>query len=205
MGSNVDEILSHITITAVAESLGLKVKMRRCQATWRPKADGWNVSLNDAKGVWFDHARGEGGGVLDLVVRIRDCTRLDALQWLSYLTGVPLYNPSVEDRQALERKLREAENEGRAFIDWRYRSVELIRELRDEQMAVYRGAVRYLLNHPDPEPGDFKYELAEKVFDSYWQRVEQADRALDVLRDATATELLPVFRSNIRRKAEVAV
>lgn len=63
-------------------------------------------------------------------------------------------------------------------------------------MAIYHNAVRYLMKHPDPELGDLKYQLAESVFDTNWQRVEQADRCLDVLRNATAAELLPVFRSS---------
>ena len=91
--------------------------MRRCQAKWRPKADGWNVSLNDDKNCWLDHVAVEGGGVLDLIIRVRDCSRLEALQWLSYLVGVPLYNPTPQERQAMERSLQAAEAEGRAFSE----------------------------------------------------------------------------------------
>lgn len=129
MGSNVDEILNRTTITSVAETLGLKIRMRRCQAAWRKGKD-FNVALNDAKGVWFDHVAAEGGGVLDLVMRMRDCSRLEALQWLSYLTGVPLYNPTPAERQAMDRRLQAAEAEGRAFIEWRHRSIEVIRAYR---------------------------------------------------------------------------
>jgi hypothetical protein len=48
------------------------------------------LSLNDARNVWHDFTTNEGGGVLDLVVRICGGPRLDALRWLADFAGVPL-------------------------------------------------------------------------------------------------------------------
>jgi hypothetical protein len=49
-----------------------------------------NVSLDDSSGVWHDFVSGDGGGILCLVMRLRGCTKRDALMWLADFVGVPL-------------------------------------------------------------------------------------------------------------------
>jgi hypothetical protein len=68
-------------------------------AKWRG-GDGFNVSLDDARGLWHDFLTGEGGGVLDLVVRVRGGSRQDALRWVADLVGCPL---DVHPLPAFER------------------------------------------------------------------------------------------------------
>ena len=41
-----------------------------------------SLSVQLGKGVWFDHETGEGGGVIELVMRERQCSRGEALAWL---------------------------------------------------------------------------------------------------------------------------
>ena len=41
-----------------------------------------SLSINLVKGVWHDHEANVGGGVIDLVMRERDCSRGDAIAWL---------------------------------------------------------------------------------------------------------------------------
>ena len=65
----------------------------RAVAVWR-RGDGLNVSFDDARGLWHDFTTGEGGGVLDLVVRICGGSRQEALRWLADFAGYPL-----DDRQ----------------------------------------------------------------------------------------------------------
>ena len=69
---SVADIIGRVRITQVVEALGGKVRHNRCQAFWR-RGTGFNVKLDDSVGAWFDHARGEGGGVFDLVQKIRGC------------------------------------------------------------------------------------------------------------------------------------
>jgi hypothetical protein len=85
-------------------------------ASWRG-GDGLNVALDDGRGVWYDFTTGEGGGILDLVSRIRGGSRQDALKWLADFAGVPLFEQSLsaeeraqlaEERQRRERDLSEA-------------------------------------------------------------------------------------------------
>jgi hypothetical protein len=89
-GDRANQILSRVTISQVWCALGGDPPKRgRASAFWRVTRD-LNVSLNDAKGAWFDHARGEGGGILDLVSHVRGCDRKEALHWVADLAGVPL-------------------------------------------------------------------------------------------------------------------
>jgi hypothetical protein len=85
----------------------------RAPAIWRA-GDGFNVSMDDARGLWHDFTTGEGGGVPDLVGRIRGSSRADALRWSADLAGVPIEDEPLpaekRDRwarewQQLERNL----------------------------------------------------------------------------------------------------
>jgi hypothetical protein len=53
----------------------------RSRAFWRDGV-GLNVALDLERGLWFDHAVGAGGGVLQLVETVLDCERREALEWL---------------------------------------------------------------------------------------------------------------------------
>lgn len=68
------DVLSLIRITAVWLALGgSPLRYGRGRAWWRD-GNGYNVSVNDAKSTWYDHAADEGGGILDLVVRVHGGT-----------------------------------------------------------------------------------------------------------------------------------
>lgn len=83
------EILERLQISEIFNALGGEVRGRRGRAFWR-RGDGWNISLDDDKGAWFDHRDGIGGGVVDLIVKVRGCSRGEALHWLAELVGLPL-------------------------------------------------------------------------------------------------------------------
>jgi hypothetical protein len=93
----VSEVLASTKISQVYRALVGKEPRRTGSDTWRAPAtwrggDGFNLSLNDARGLWHDFTTGEGGGVLDLVVRIRGGSRQDALRWVADFVGCPLDN-----------------------------------------------------------------------------------------------------------------
>lgn len=88
----------------------------RGKATWR-NGDGFNVSLDNDRGVWHDFATDDGGGILDLIVQIRGGSRKDALIWASEFSGIPLqaqeFTPEqraewVKAKQDLEQDLPDA-------------------------------------------------------------------------------------------------
>jgi hypothetical protein len=47
-----------------------------------------SLSVDIEKGTWFDHENKQGGGVLDLVQRERNCDRRDAINWLKKNAGL---------------------------------------------------------------------------------------------------------------------
>jgi len=99
------EIVARIPVSEVWRGLGGgELRHGRGRAFWR-KGDGFNVALSDKKGVWYDHATGEGGGVLDLVQRVLGCDRKAALRWLADYAAVPLQDTlfSTAERRAYTR------------------------------------------------------------------------------------------------------
>ena len=111
-GTNMREILARVKISEVYYTLTGKEPRRVGSDAWRGAAvwrggDGANVSLNDTRNVWYDFAANEGGGVLDFVVRIRGCSRQDALRWLADFAGVPLHNRSLSPTERRRRAKRQ--------------------------------------------------------------------------------------------------
>jgi hypothetical protein len=100
----------------VYESLTGKKPRRTGADTWRAPAVwrggyGLNVAMDDSRGVFHDFVDDSGGGVIDLVVRVRDGTRRDALQWVADFAGIPLQDQSLSpgDRQRWARERQEIE------------------------------------------------------------------------------------------------
>jgi len=96
-GTTMAEILARVKISEVYSVLTGKQPQPVGPNAWRGPAvwrggDGHNVSMNDTRNVWHDFTANEGGGVLDLVVRICGGSRHDALRWLADYAGVPLDN-----------------------------------------------------------------------------------------------------------------
>jgi hypothetical protein len=107
------DVVSHVRISEIYRALGGIEPHRTGRDAWRGPAfwrggEGLNVSMNDTRGVWHDFAADEGGGVLDLVVRIRSGSRADALRWVADLTGLPIddtpLSPMERKRWAAERR-----------------------------------------------------------------------------------------------------
>lgn len=74
----------------VLPALGLPApRWGRIAAPWRQTRDG-NLAIDPVRGVWFDHARNEGGGMLDFIARVRGGTLAEALEWCARLAGVRL-------------------------------------------------------------------------------------------------------------------
>jgi hypothetical protein len=122
--SRVGQIIDRVWISEVWRAVGGgKLQRGRGQAFWR-NGDGWNISLDDAKGTWFDHAHGDGGGILGLVVLVRGGSRQDALRWLADFAGVELDSPAdpkqraqwIREQRAFKRDVADARYWVRAAI-----------------------------------------------------------------------------------------
>lgn len=65
-------LIARTRLSEIVSALGgPKVKRGRCAAWWRGWDDPTAVSVNDEKDVWYDYARGVGGGTLAPIARVR--------------------------------------------------------------------------------------------------------------------------------------
>src|SRR5215472_13239109 len=92
----------------------------RGRAWWR-RGDGWSISLDDTRGVWYDFRDNVGGGILALVVQVHGGSRQNALEWLAALVGVALsegpMSPSERARHAQQQ--RDFERDLPAALRWK--------------------------------------------------------------------------------------
>jgi hypothetical protein len=112
---------------------------------WRG-GDGFNVSMNDAGGVWHDFVTDEAGGVLALVARIRGGSHYEALMWLADLAGIPLnHRPlSAGQRARWVRTRRRIALELPRARYWQRSAIALVEHLLD--------ALKAALLDPQAEP-----------------------------------------------------
>ena len=189
--SKVDEIFSRVTITQVWCALGGDPPRRaRAPAFWRESRDP-NISLDDNKGCWFDFRDGIGGGLIDLVQRVRGCDRKSALHWLADLAGVPL-----EDRaftEADQRRWRVARLEAEALIRRKHELLAALRGARDAYLQGYHRAGRYILVYG--VDCTERVGLAADVAETYEARYQDFDNRIDLLARARFADLLPLFRA----------
>jgi hypothetical protein len=135
----VNEVLAGTKISQVYRALTGREPRRtgsetlRAVAVWRD-GDGFNVSLDDTRGLWHDFTTGEGGGVLDLVVRVRGGSRQDALRWVADLVGCPLDDRplSAFDRTRWVKQQRQIERELPKARLWRRSVLALGEEVLDQ-------------------------------------------------------------------------
>jgi putative DNA primase/helicase len=80
------------------------------------------VMAGDQAGAFYDHEQGRGGGVLDLIVRERQCSFIDALRWASGWLGgtaAPVTRPvSMSWRREIEHVADLQERQRRAAAIW---------------------------------------------------------------------------------------
>jgi hypothetical protein len=131
------EIVASVKISHVYRALDGREPRRTGSGTWRAPAvwrsgEGFNVSMDDSGGVWHDLATNEGGGVLDLVTRIRGGSRQGALRWLAGFAQVPLSDsPSGAERSEWAKERCRIELELPRARFWRRAAIALSEQVID--------------------------------------------------------------------------
>ena len=194
------DIIARAFISDVWQALGGgPLRYGRGVAWWRGD-DGPNVALDDARDVWFDHARGQGGGVLDLIQSVLGCNRREALQWLADHQGVALDDRpwTRSERQQYAQRRAKAQVVARGLAEWR-RSV--LRELRAERNRLFMSeniiaaAARTLLTHEGGGDDD------EEAWAQIWRcalddlKAESIDRKIQPIENASPAELVAMRRA----------
>ncbi len=168
-------------------------KHGRARAFFREGNNSSAVSLNDAKGCWFDHRDGVGGGVLDLIQHVQDCDRPSALRWLAELHGLPLedQNMSAAERREYTSRARRAKQEAQDLVLWKGTLVDALKRERERWWAIYHATLRYLLDVGMDAPLS---DAAAELHGLAEAQLEIWDSKTETLTNAAYPEILPVFR-----------
>jgi hypothetical protein len=188
------DFLRHLSILTVWGELGGgPVKHGRAKAFWR-KGNGWSVSLDAEKNCWYDFVSASGGGILALVETALGCSRVEALRWARDFAGVPVC--AEAKRRAEANRWRAAIPEGRAMAAWFERILEGLDEWHLLNFRLYHHAKRCILNgrYASDEELCALMDEAERS-EAEWQL---AERVRDVLRAASADDLLVIFRAEAK-------
>jgi hypothetical protein len=134
---------SEIELSEIKRRLGIREVWRalgggrliggRGQAFWRDGA-GYNVALDQKKGLWYDHARSEGGDAIDLVRRAEGSSFTGALRRLAELGGVKTPRRAANPWRAAQASWRADLDEA---LDWKAAAAAMA-ELELDQMPLYR-------------------------------------------------------------------
>ncbi len=187
------EMVAGVRITDVWRALGGgDLRRGRGQAWWRD-GDGWSVSVDDRRGVWYDHRDGVGGGVLDLVAHVRGGTRCGAADWLADFLGIPLdgrrLTPTAEREYA--RRRAAAEGEAAELLAWRDEMAAALRRAREWRIRAYHRARRLILAHGLDDPRGSVWADACDVMEP---EIAAMDAGMAVIRRPRWRDLVRCFR-----------
>lgn len=84
-----DKVKAAVSIRQYLTDRGYTIRGNRTQAKWRD-GTGYNVSIDEKKGVWHDHKAGTGGSVIDLCMAVEGLDKSAALHALADRYGVML-------------------------------------------------------------------------------------------------------------------
>ena len=148
-----DDLLSRTSITEIARTLGLEPdRCGRCRATYRAGRSSTSLSLDDRRGVWYDHGTGRGGGVLALIQAALGCDRRAAVAWLADYHGVTLGRTDPTSARRLAARRESARARATHLVLWRNALVMALRGLRNQAWDAARSldAETVCANSDDP-------------------------------------------------------
>jgi len=160
-----------ISIKTTLNALGFIPKKETSVDAWycspfrNEKTPSFKVSLSLNR--WYDHGEGIGGNIIDLIMKINQCTLNEALAFLdndTYLSfhQQPLTTPSVSDKNYTITKVKALENKALiAYLTSRCIDLDIA--------TTYCNEVYYTCNHKKYFAIAFKndvggYEIRNKYF-----------------------------------------
>ena len=201
--NNIRDMIDNVKISSVWAALGGgRIWGNRGSAFWRG-GDGLSVNLNDAKGAFYDHVAGAGGGILDLICLVRGCTRSDALRWLCNLTGTPHHQVDRQGREHWKRRATAAAAEASEFTAWKHSTERALRCHRAAVCGRYHDAKIWLIKHEseiDTEP----WAAMMRIQNYSWAEFERYEAEVEAFRKAAPVDLLARFRREVTVKVNPA-
>lgn len=186
------EIVARIDIKTVWTALGGgRLRHERGRAFWRD-GDGLNISLNSDKAVFYDHASGRGGGVLDLVQTARACNRKESLEFTADLAGVKLDNESPECRQQRRTEFKQAARGAERLRAFRDRCLKALSDYERGYFRLYHLHVQEILS--GRHEGDRLAKIMDEA-DECEQQYQAAEYGRDMIQKASWDHLVLAARS----------
>jgi hypothetical protein len=147
---------------AISEVIGRSVKLRKDGKEFRA-IDNKSLTINDQKGIWFDHATNEGGDALAWLQKSQGLSFTDAVADLASIAGVPLPNGDGQARQPQQQKKQKLSDkrEITATYDYTDAQGELIYQVvRLEWIEDGERCKTFRQRRPDPEePNEWIWNL----------------------------------------------
>ena len=152
------DLIDGTDIEAIWTALGgAPLRHGRGKAFWRD-GDGFNVSVNADRNIYYDHRDGVGGGVLDLIRAVLDCDKRAAIHWLADQQGVTLDDNRLtpSERRAWAQKRARAERDSDKLTARRQGVIDDLRARRnrawDDERTASRLALRMIREGRDDSP-----------------------------------------------------
>jgi hypothetical protein len=180
----IEQILDSVSITDVWVTLGGDVpKNGRASAFYRGGDNKESVSIEDDKGVWYDHRDNMGGGILSLIQHVLACGKREAARWLSDFTGLPLDDKLFTPIQREDYARRKSEDQRIAqdVNDFR----EGLRMYLEQRSDKYGEIVTWQLEH-----------LPLEVEPPSFGMLMEAHRLRDILRSASHADVLRMYQQS---------
>ena len=188
------DLIDRASIMEVWRALGGGSLRHGRGAAWWRGGNGYNVALDESRSVFYDHARGVGGGVLDLVQVALGCDRRAALHWLADHQGVELDDqpPTYAERRQWAERRRRAEG----LADWHRLVIRALRVRRNGLWDSERAVSRWARKHVN-DPAMASDPRWERVWGHALndQRGDLVERLLQVF-EAAPAETLARLRAN---------
>ncbi len=153
------------------------------------------------KGLYKCFGCGAGGDVFKFLQEVEGINFKEARALLAERVGITIADRPLTAAERRDFALR------KDAAEWRDALVASLRAVRDRCFHTYHRARRFIVNHDFDDcerlrPGHFG--LVMDLADTYWERVEDLDRRIQVLMEASSATLLPFFRAR-GEKARKAV
>lgn len=151
-----DDLKSRV---AISEVIGRTVKLRRDGKEFRA-VDNKSLTINDQKGLWWDHAANEGGDVLQWLQK-GGLSFIDAVADLASIAGVPLPNGAGGQVKKQPAAQSTAKREIVATYDYTDAQGEMIYQVvRLEWTEDGERCKTFRQRRPDPEkPNEWIWNL----------------------------------------------
>lgn len=188
----VTDLCSMLSWEQIVTSLGGPLlRHGRCEAWFREGDNKSALSFDDAKGVGYDFATGQGYNKIGFVCLLNHCTRPEAAKILAGIAG---FNLESSSRESIAKAKDQALNRQRDLLALRQWRDQLLAAVRDPRNLAWDRANRLNRQTTSMDPDDPKtWESVKFELDSR-ERADAIDGWISLVLAMTPAELRALRR-----------